>query len=74
MLQSQLKRLAKDDGVKKVSSVPKKAASLEVDLEKQLQAWRENPSWVDQPPDMKVRIAFFSCSKLVVCHIGNRRQ
>lgn len=41
--------------MKTVISVPKKATSLEVDLEKQLQAWRENPSWADQPPDIKVR-------------------
>jgi hypothetical protein len=55
MSQSQLKRLPKDDGVKTASSVPKKASSFEVDLEKQLQAWRENPSWDDQTPHIKVR-------------------
>jgi hypothetical protein len=34
----------------KGSSIP-----WEVDVEKQMQAWRENPSWVDQPPEIKVR-------------------
>lgn len=24
-------------------------------LEKQLQAWRDNPSWIDQPPKVQVR-------------------
>jgi hypothetical protein len=24
-------------------------------VEKQMQAWRENPSWVDQTPEIKVR-------------------
>lgn len=28
---------------------------LEINLEKQLQAWKENPTWVDQSPDIKVR-------------------
>lgn len=26
----------------------------EVDLERQMQKWRENPYWVDQPPELKV--------------------
>ncbi|KAM0984133.1 hypothetical protein FF1_011663 [Malus domestica] len=70
-LKSQLKRLAKDDGVKKVSSVPKKAASLEDDLEKQLQAWRENPSWVDQPPYIKVSVPKGSlCNLSVSVNVG----
>ncbi|XP_077220827.1 uncharacterized protein LOC143854652 [Tasmannia lanceolata] len=30
--------------------------SLEVNLEKQLQAWKENPTWVDQPPEIKVSV------------------
>ncbi|XP_068327126.1 uncharacterized protein [Pyrus communis] len=65
-VKSQLKRLVKDDGVKTVSFLPKKAASLEVELEKQLQAWRENPSWVDQPPDMKVSVPKGSLCNLSV--------
>ena len=27
----------------------------EAELNEQLQAWRENPSWVDKPPLIKVR-------------------
>ena len=58
--QSQLKRLAKDnDGIKSVNSFLRKekgsSAELGIDLEKQLQAWRENPSWVNQPPEIKVK-------------------
>lgn len=60
MSQSRLRRLPKADGVKTVSSVPKVTSSLEVDLEKQLQAWRENPSWEDQTPQIKVRTVFLS--------------
>lgn len=29
--------------------------ALEVDMERQLQGWRENPTWTDQPPVVKVR-------------------
>ena len=58
--QSQLKRLAKDnDGIKSVKSFLEKeyssSAGPGIDLEKQLQAWRENPSWVNQPPEIKVK-------------------
>lgn len=56
--QSQLKRLVKGDGTNSVRSELKDekgaSTSLGVDLEKQLQAWRENPSWVDQTPEIKV--------------------
>lgn len=61
-LQPQLKKLANDgekltsmttspftNGEKKGSST-----SWELDVEKQLQAWRENPSWTDKPPQIKV--------------------
>lgn len=30
------------------------AVVIDVDKEKQLQSWKENPSWVDPPPDVKV--------------------
>ncbi|XP_022776106.1 uncharacterized protein LOC111317873 isoform X1 [Durio zibethinus] len=58
-LKSQLKRLPKDnDGIKSVNPFFGKerasSAGLGIDLEKQLQAWRENPSWVNQPPEIKV--------------------
>ncbi|XP_022776108.1 uncharacterized protein LOC111317873 isoform X2 [Durio zibethinus] len=57
-LKSQLKRLPKDnDGIKSVNPFFGKerasSAGLGIDLEKQLQAWRENPSWVNQPPEIK---------------------
>lgn len=29
-------------------------AQLEADLENQMLAWKENPTWVDQPPEIKV--------------------
>jgi len=28
--------------------------ALDVNLHKQFQAWRENPNWVDQPPEITV--------------------
>lgn len=57
---SQLKRLPKDDDeIKSVNSFLEKengsSAGLGTDLQKQLQAWRENPSWVNQPPELKVK-------------------
>ncbi|KAM5566803.1 hypothetical protein ABKV19_015098 [Rosa sericea] len=70
-LKSQFRRLPKADGVKTVSSVPKKASSLEVDLEKQLQAWRENPSWDDQTPHIKVSVPKGSlCNLSVNVNVG----
>lgn len=32
------------------------AAASEVSLDRQLQAWRDNPSWTDQPPEIKVTV------------------
>ncbi|KAM7251158.1 hypothetical protein ACFE04_023041 [Oxalis oulophora] len=75
-LQSQLRRLAKDNGglnfgnaftrKEKVSSV-----TLESDLEKQLQPWRENPSWDDQPPQIKVSVPKGSlCNLRVKVDVG----
>ncbi|WVZ59286.1 hypothetical protein U9M48_009449 [Paspalum notatum var. saurae] len=32
------------------------AASAEVSLDRQLQAWRDNPSWTDEPPEIKVSV------------------
>ncbi|XVF02468.1 hypothetical protein REPUB_Repub04eG0178000 [Reevesia pubescens] len=60
-LKSQLKRLAKDDDrIKSVNSFLGKEkgppTGVGIDLEKQLQAWRENPSWVSQPPKIKVSV------------------
>ncbi|OMO78252.1 hypothetical protein CCACVL1_14545 [Corchorus capsularis] len=60
-LKSQLKRFPKDnDAIKAMNSFLGKekslSAELGVDLEKQLQAWRENPSWGDQSPEIKVSV------------------
>ena len=30
------------------------AAAAEVSLDRQLQAWKNNPSWTDEPPEIKV--------------------
>lgn len=38
------------------------STAWEVDLEKQMQAWTENPSWVDQSPEIKVRVKQQKCS------------
>ncbi|XP_038692267.1 uncharacterized protein LOC119990431 isoform X2 [Tripterygium wilfordii] len=40
--------------------------AYKIDLEKQLQAWKENPSWVDQPPEIKVTVPKGSLSLLNV--------
>ncbi|KAF7058590.1 hypothetical protein CFC21_065612 [Triticum aestivum] len=67
-IQSSLKlhfgRFLKTDGVSgggiKAQMPPEKvrvactaAAASEVSLDRQLQAWRDNPSWTDQPPEIK---------------------
>lgn len=31
------------------------STALDVDLDRQLQCWRENPSWTDEPAEVKVR-------------------
>ena len=67
MTQSRLQRLAKDiEGVNSVNPVLRKekgsSTAWEVDLEKQMQAWTENPSWVDQSPKIKVRVKQQKCS------------
>ncbi|KAK8582866.1 hypothetical protein V6N13_069634 [Hibiscus sabdariffa] len=60
-LKSQLNRVAKDNGglESESSSLGEQKGSFggsTIDLKKQLQAWRENPSWVNQPPDIKVSV------------------
>lgn len=59
-IKPQLKGLA-SDGQKFTSMNPStkgekkgSSSSWEFDVEKQLQAWRENPSWTDKPPQIKV--------------------
>ncbi|XP_017603597.1 uncharacterized protein LOC108450467 isoform X1 [Gossypium arboreum] len=61
-LKSQLKRLAKDGArIKPLNSFLEKkngsSSGLQINLEKQLQAWRENPSWVNPPPEIEVSVA-----------------
>ncbi|XP_038885434.1 uncharacterized protein LOC120075822 isoform X2 [Benincasa hispida] len=61
-LKPQLKRLA-NDGQKLTSMTMSpftkgkgekgSSTSWELDVEKQLQAWRDNPSWTDKPPQIK---------------------
>ncbi|KAK8691530.1 hypothetical protein V6N13_075038 [Hibiscus sabdariffa] len=65
-LKSQLKRLAKDgDKIKSVNSFLEKKNHLSAsDQEKKLQAWRGNPSWVNQPPEIEVSVA-----KGSLCHL-----
>ncbi|KAI9168654.1 hypothetical protein LWI28_000049 [Acer negundo] len=60
-LQARFMKFAKDrEGENSASSVLRKgkgsSTALEVDLERQLQCWRENPSWADQPPEIKVSV------------------
>ncbi|XP_030467364.1 uncharacterized protein LOC115686277 [Syzygium oleosum] len=44
---------------------------FEVNLEKQLQAWNENPVWVDQAPEIKVSVPKGSlCNLNVKVHVG----
>ena len=61
MTQSRLQGLAKDiEGLNLVNPVLREekgsSTAWEVDLEKQMQAWTENPSWVDRSPEIKVRV------------------
>ncbi|KAK8643506.1 hypothetical protein V6N13_012801 [Hibiscus sabdariffa] len=68
-LKSQLKRLAIDgDRIKLVNTFLEKknrlSAGLRINLEKQLQAWRENPSWVSPPSEIEVSVA-----KGSLCHL-----
>lgn len=75
-LKSRLQRLAKDiEGVNSVNPVLRKekgsSTAWEVDLEKQMQAWTENPSWVDQSPEIKVSVPKGSlCNLNVKVNVG----
>ncbi|XP_023538140.1 uncharacterized protein LOC111798998 [Cucurbita pepo subsp. pepo] len=71
-IKPQLKGLA-SDGQKLTSMNPStkgekkgSSSSWEFDVEKQLQAWRENPSWTDKPPQIKVSVPKDTLSKLDV--------
>ncbi|XP_062159018.1 uncharacterized protein LOC133866492 [Alnus glutinosa] len=75
-VKSRFQRLAKDiEGVNSMNHLlrKEKGSSIpwEVDVEKQMQAWRENPSWVDQPPEIKVSVPRGSlCNLNVNVNVG----
>ncbi|KAK7317620.1 hypothetical protein RJT34_02013 [Clitoria ternatea] len=62
VVKSLLSRLAKQDGMSLVRSVQRNVnksfsfSTSKAELDEQLQAWRENPSWVDKPPLIKVTV------------------
>ncbi|PSS26867.1 17-beta-hydroxysteroid dehydrogenase type 6 like [Actinidia chinensis var. chinensis] len=68
-IESHLRRPVKNDGVKLTTSALGKDkgsfTDLEVNLEKQMQAWKENPTWVDQTPEIKVTVP-----KGSLCNLG----
>ncbi|XP_059448599.1 uncharacterized protein LOC132179832 [Corylus avellana] len=75
-VKSRFQRLAKDiEGVNSKNPLLRKekgsSISWEVDVEKQMQAWRENPSWVDQTPKIKVSVPKGSlCNLNVKVNVG----
>uniref|UniRef100_A0A5B7BHD4 DUF220 domain-containing protein n=1 Tax=Davidia involucrata TaxID=16924 RepID=A0A5B7BHD4_DAVIN len=75
-LKSSLKRSTKDDdGTNTEISILRKdktsSTYLEVNLDKQLQAWKENPIWADQSPEIKVSVPKGSlCSLNVKVNVG----
>lgn len=47
------------------------STALEVSMDKQMQAWKENSYWVDQPPEIKVSVPKDSlCNLHVKCKVG----
>ncbi|ESQ28170.1 hypothetical protein EUTSA_v10019595mg, partial [Eutrema salsugineum] len=58
-LKSQLKNLTADKqgiGSSWMQDKESSSSSIQIDLDKQLDSWRENPSWTDQTPVIKVSI------------------
>ncbi|KAJ4974714.1 hypothetical protein NE237_007888 [Protea cynaroides] len=60
-LKLHLKKSLEDVGQAKFAGfgIPKDGESytaLKVNLDNQMQAWKANPTWTDQPPDMKVNV------------------
>jgi hypothetical protein len=55
-----MSRLAKHEGMNWGRSVQRNGSvafsASEAELKEQVQAWKENPSWVDKPPVVEVRI------------------
>ncbi|KAJ8758962.1 hypothetical protein K2173_003200 [Erythroxylum novogranatense] len=65
-IKSQLKKLVKYDDVNPLRKENGSSAALGINLEKQLQAWKENSSWSDQPPKIKVSVPKGSLCNLSV--------
>ncbi|MQM14933.1 hypothetical protein Taro_047868, partial [Colocasia esculenta] len=65
-LKSQLKQSMKNEEGANITSTLKvereSDSAWAVNLEKQLQAWKDNPAWQNQPPDIKVLNNFFFLS------------
>lgn len=74
LVKSRFKRSTKDEGTNSwISRVKDRESSkiLKVNLEKQMQAWKENPAWDDQPPGIKVSVPKDSlCQLNVKVNIG----
>ncbi|WOK91548.1 hypothetical protein Cni_G00239 [Canna indica] len=60
------------NGARSLMPVEKESPSVvEANYHKQLEAWRENPSWVDQPPKIKVSVPKGSlCNLNVMFKVG----
>lgn len=60
IVKNQMSRLAKHEGMNWGRSVQRNGSvtfsASEAELKEQLQAWKENPSWVDKPPEIKVTV------------------
>lgn len=66
-LKTQLRKLAKDNERAIAMRKDKvRSTALNIDLEKQLESWRQNPSWKDQPPQIKVTVPKGSLCNLSV--------
>ncbi|XP_050208149.1 uncharacterized protein LOC126657492 isoform X2 [Mercurialis annua] len=62
-----LMKLGQDkEGLGSLSNEEQPASSSRIDLDKQLRTWKENPSWVDQPPEIKVSVPKGSLCNLKV--------
>ncbi|CAN0892985.1 hypothetical protein LINGRAHAP2_LOCUS17897 [Linum grandiflorum] len=71
---SQLKKFSRDNKGGSSTRQEKYGSSndaIKVDLERQLQAWRGNPSWVDQSPNIEVSVPKGSlCNLSVKVNVG----
>lgn len=66
-LKSRFKRSIKDEnGISEISKREHKdsLSIFDISLEEQLRAWKENPFWIQQPPDIKVTVPKGSLSHL----------